>query len=64
MNSDRISNHQRAPLSAAFVAAMREVFGEVSVRYMSENGLELGEKSKDVCATAYYGFAGDAAEVE
>lgn len=63
MNPARTSNHQRAPLSAAFVEAMREVFGEVNVRYMSENGLKLGEKSKDVCASTY-SFAGDAAEVE
>lgn len=63
MNSDRISNHKRAPVTAAFVAAMREVFGEVKVLRICENGLELGEKSKDICATTY-SFAGDAAEVE
>lgn len=37
------SNHDRAPVSAAFVKAMREVFGEVKVIYVKENGLILGE---------------------
>lgn len=63
MNPDRISNHHRAPLSAALVRSLREVFGEAKVLYIRENGLELGEKSKDVCASTY-SFAGDAAEVE
>lgn len=37
------ANHSKAPQSAAFVAAMREVFGDVRVLYVKENDLLLGE---------------------
>ena len=39
----RTSNHERAPVSAAFVKAMREVFGEVKVLYVKEGDFEIGE---------------------
>lgn len=35
--------HAAAPQSAAFVNAMREVFGEVRVLYVKENDVLLGE---------------------
>jgi hypothetical protein len=38
------SNHEKAPLSAAFVKQMRQVFGQVSVLYVKEGEVELGEK--------------------
>lgn len=43
----RTSNHAKAPICAAFVALMREVFGadQVVVLYVEENGLKLGEPS-------------------
>lgn len=39
-------NHERAPLCAAFVKAMREVFGadQVTVLYVKENDFEMGKK--------------------
>ena len=40
----RSDYHAQAPQSAAFVKAMREVFGEdVKVLYVKENGVNLGE---------------------
>lgn len=39
-------NHSKAPVCAAFVAAMREVFGDdVRVLFVKENGVELGRPS-------------------
>jgi hypothetical protein len=43
MSAAKTSNQDRAPICAAFVEAMREVFGEVKVLYVQENGLNLGE---------------------
>jgi hypothetical protein len=45
--SEKTSNHMRAPHSASFVAAMRNVFGNenVSVLYVKENDLLIGEPS-------------------
>lgn len=40
-------HHRRAPLSAAFVQSLREVFGEVRVLYVKENDVELGEKQPE-----------------
>jgi hypothetical protein len=37
------SNHALAPISAAFVKEFREVFGDVKVLYVRENGVELGK---------------------
>jgi hypothetical protein len=54
------SNHDRAPLCAAFVKAMRETFGEISVLYVSENGLQLGEKDANQWASCF--FVGKAEE--
>lgn len=41
-------NHQKAPVSAAFVKEMREVFGEdqVKVLYVKEGEVELGESNE------------------
>lgn len=43
--TSRKQNHQQAPQSAAFVEAMRNVFGkdQVKVLYVEENGFKLGE---------------------
>ena len=38
----REQNHARAPLCAAFVKAMREVFGEVKVLYVREGDVLIG----------------------
>lgn len=46
MTKAKTSNHQRAPQCAAFVAEMREVFGDdVKVLYVEENGFKLGEQT-------------------
>lgn len=44
--ASKTSNHARAPEAAAFVEAMREVFGEdqITVLYVKENGFEMGAK--------------------
>lgn len=38
-------NQKKAPMSAAFVSAMREAFGEenIEILYVKEGDLELGE---------------------
>jgi hypothetical protein len=43
------SNHGKAPLCAAFVKEMREVFGQdqVKVIYVKEGEVQLGEKTND-----------------
>lgn len=43
--TSRKENHEQAPQSAAFVEAMRKVFGadQVKVLYVEENGFKLGE---------------------
>jgi hypothetical protein len=40
------SNHAKAPISAAFVKQMREVFGDdqVEVRYVKEGDFELDKR--------------------
>ncbi len=42
--SESSSNHDKAPICAAFVKEMREVFGEdqVKVTYVKEGELEIG----------------------
>jgi hypothetical protein len=37
-------NHALAPISAAFVKEFREIFGEIQVLYVRENGLEMGKR--------------------
>jgi hypothetical protein len=44
MSQAKSSNHAKAPQCAAFVAAMREVFGEVKVLYVEEGDLKIGEQ--------------------
>lgn len=42
----KTSNQAKAPIIAAFVEALREVFGDdVKVLYVEENGFKLGESS-------------------
>jgi hypothetical protein len=43
MSAAKTSNHSKAPESAAFVEKMREVFGPVTVLYVKENDVLLGE---------------------
>ena len=40
-------NQAKAPICAAFVEEMREVFGEVKVLYVREGDFELGERHED-----------------
>ena len=49
MSQNKTSNHQAAPICAAFVKEMREVFGEdqVKVRWVREGEVEIGEKLKE-----------------
>lgn len=44
--SQKSSNHAKAPVCAAFVKAMRAVFGEdqVTVVYVKENGVVLVDR--------------------
>lgn len=48
MKNAKTSNHERAPLCAAFVKEMREAFGagQVTVTYVKEGDFELGAKDK------------------
>ena len=42
------TNHAKAPLSAAFVEAMRDAFGaeQISIVYLREGGLKIGREKK------------------
>lgn len=53
MKNDRTSNHEKAPICAAFVKEMREVFGEdVAVTWVKEGDFEIGQReSAGVVAT-------------
>jgi hypothetical protein len=42
----RAANHALAPICAAWVKEMREVFGEVKVLYVKEGDFEIGEPVK------------------
>lgn len=46
--TQRTSNHEKAPVCAEFVKAMREAFGEDQVRvlYVKEGEVELGEQQE------------------
>jgi len=41
--ASKSNNHSKAPQSSVFVKNMREVFGDVTVLYVKENDLELGD---------------------
>lgn len=41
------ANHSKAPICAAFVQNMRELFGEVKVLHVNEGEVRLGEKQPD-----------------
>ena len=43
VKTSRKDNHAKAPQSAAFVEAMRKVFGDVKVLYVEEGEVKLGE---------------------
>lgn len=47
MKTAKTSNHERAPICAAFVKEMREVFGadQVNVLWVKEGDFEMGEPS-------------------
>lgn len=51
MASKTSENQSQAPQCAAWVNALREVFGEVAVLSVSENGVKLGE-ARDADRTA------------
>jgi hypothetical protein len=42
----RDDNHARAPICAAWVKEMRELFGDVKVLYVKEGDFEIGEPVK------------------
>lgn len=46
MTSKTSENQSKAPLCAAFVKAMREFFGEVTVLSVSEGDVKLGEAAR------------------
>jgi hypothetical protein len=37
-------NHEKAPMCAEFVKAMREAFGQITVLYVEEGDVKLGER--------------------
>lgn len=43
MSTSKEENQTKAPLCAAFVRQMREVFGEIIVLSVSEGDVKLGE---------------------
>lgn len=45
--SERDQNRERMPIIAAWVDQMRELFGEVRVNYVNENGIELGKRGPE-----------------
>lgn len=49
-------NHTNAPQSAEFVKRMRDVFGidQVTVLYVKENGVQLGEQTHEEMATCFH----------
>lgn len=49
MSQDKRSNQAKAPQCAAFVEAMRKVFGadQVKVLYVREGEFQLGEKTNE-----------------
>lgn len=46
---DKRSNHEKAPICAAFVKEMREAFGadQVKVLWVKEGDFEMGELPED-----------------
>jgi hypothetical protein len=40
-------NHEKAPICAAWVKQMREVFGEVKVLWVREGDFRMGEKNNE-----------------
>lgn len=54
----KTSNHAKAPLSASFVAQMRQEFGDVTVLYVNEGGVVLGEPQSEG-APCIHGASGE-----
>jgi hypothetical protein len=52
MNVQKHANHALAPICAAWVKEMRELFGEVKVLYVKEGDLEIGERDEWTSPTA------------
>jgi ABC-type phosphate transport system substrate-binding protein len=46
------ANHKLAPICAAWVKEMRELFGEVKVLYVKEGSVEIGERDEWTSPTA------------
>jgi len=46
-------NRAKAPVCAAFVEGMREVFGDVKVLYVAEGAVQLGEEDSRPRATCF-----------
>lgn len=44
LSSEAASNRAKAPIAAAFVAEMREEFGDVKVLYVEEGEVKIGQK--------------------
>lgn len=51
MKQATAANHERAPLCAAFVEAMREAFGDVMVLNVRERDVKLGDEDQSVYAS-------------
>jgi hypothetical protein len=52
-NESRMKNRALMPQCAAFVDSMREAFGEVTVTYAKENGIEKGKKDQEGFPSKY-----------
>lgn len=48
------NNHARAPVCAAFVKEMRDVFGDVEVLYVKENDVLLGGPDGAESASCFF----------
>lgn len=44
MKNQSASNHDKAPICAAWVKEMRELFGDVKVLWVKEGDFEMGQK--------------------
>ena len=42
--SKTTTNHEKAPLCAEFVKAMREAFGQITVLYVREGEVKIGKR--------------------
>jgi hypothetical protein len=42
--SKTTTNHEKAPMCAEFVKAMREAFGQITVLYVEEGEVKIGKR--------------------